>query len=103
MKSNQNSQIKKDDPLKNFESLASTWVHEWTHLQSNTNDQPAYDGKGNAIANSKTYGFFACVNLAKKDKALAVANADTYAYFAMAMYLDQWNWSSGLAADRFGM
>ena len=111
-------QIKKFDPLKNYESLASTWVHEWTHLQSGTADQPAYDAKSNPIAGEKTYGFFSCVNLARKKvtsnagpndpasqsgKSLAIANADSYAYFAMAMYLDKWDWSDGFAQNALGL
>ncbi|KAL2039799.1 hypothetical protein N7G274_007658 [Stereocaulon virgatum] len=95
-------QIKKDDPLKNYESLASVWLHEWTHLQSSTADQPAYDSSGNSIS-GKSYGFFNCVNLARKGQSLAVANADTFAYFAMAMYLESWDWSNGFAENSLGM
>lgn len=98
-------QINKDDPLKKYESLASVWLHEWTHLQSSTADQPAYDGKGNSIS-GKSYGFYGCANLARKSpdgQRLAIANADTYAYFAMAMYLDKWDWSSGIAANSLGL
>lgn len=103
IKKNQ-KQIAKFDPLKKYESLASVWVHEWTHLQSETADQPQYDSDSNLVPNAKSYGFFACVNLARKKangpdsqsgKQLAIANADIYAYFAMAMYLDEWDWSGG--------
>ena len=95
-------QIKKDDPLKNYESLASVWLHEWTHLHSSTADQPAYDKSGTSIA-GKSYGFFNCVNLARKGQSLAVTNADTFAYFAMAMYLESWDWSNGFAENSLGL
>ena len=95
-------QIKKDDPLNKYESLASVWLHEWTHLHSSTDDQPAYDKSGNSIS-GKSYGFFNCVNLARKGQSLAVANADTFAYFAMAMYLESWDWSNGFAENSLGM
>lgn len=61
---------------------------------------------------------FACANLAKKKvtpsaylgdltersgKQLAAANADSSAIFAMAMYMDQWDWSAGIAQNSLGM
>ena len=94
---NDQNQIKKNDQLKNYESLAGVWVHEWTHLQSQTNDEPAYHLDGSPVPNGKSYGFYLCATLAKKSKSQAVTNADTYAYFAMAMYLDAWDWSEGRA------
>jgi len=70
------------------------------------------------VPNQKTDGFFACVNLAKKNalpsailedptglsgKRLAASNADNYRRFARAIYLDQWNSSAGIARNSLGI
>ncbi len=87
-------------------------------FSKNIIDQPAYDAYSNRVPNQKTYGFFACANLAKKQvtpsaylgdptkpcgKRLAATNADNYTIFAMAMYMDQWDWSSRIAQNSLGM
>ena len=102
IKNNQNI-IKKDDLLKDYESLASVWVHKLSHLMANTFDQPSYDENGNPVPDQRTYGYFEGVYLARKDKNLAKKNADSLTYFAMAMYLNDWDWSMGIATNRFGM
>lgn len=114
------NRIKSHEQLSNYYSLASVWIHEWTHLQSGTRDQPAYDADSNIIVNEDSYGYYYCANLARKianpanpgddpngpdtqsGKSLAIANADNYAYFALAMYLNEWDWGEGIALNRFG-
>ncbi len=82
IKQNQ-SQIKKLDSLDSYKSLASIWIHEWTHLfLENIIDQPAYDAYSNRVPNQKTYGFGEKV----RERDLFLASA-AQVYFARCMQL----------------
>ena len=88
--------IHENDPISEYYAISRTWIHELTHLLSGTSDVQAKDMSGR-IPGGTAYGFEYCVALAKFHSTGAMDNADCYAVFAVAMYLDEWDWSSGRA------
>ena len=67
-------------------------------------DVVGYDGNGNSVPGTVSYGFQRCFNLGTKEgnpsgKDLAQLNADTYHIYALASYFDQWDWAEGIAID----
>ncbi|KAK2756946.1 hypothetical protein FQN54_004914 [Arachnomyces sp. PD_36] len=88
-----------------YGSVPGIFLHELTHLLNPdlVIDQPGYDNEGNMLPPSekseKSYGFNRCTNLAfaPEGPSLAATNADTYHVFATMMYLDEWDWASGVS------
>ncbi|KAH8673361.1 hypothetical protein BX600DRAFT_432993 [Xylariales sp. PMI_506] len=78
--------------------LPITLLHELTHAQS------FLGGSGIMVDvscdNGETAYNFICVNmLASSNPAQAVKNADSFALYAAAMYMSNYDWSTGIAAE----
>ncbi|KAI9811182.1 MAG: hypothetical protein M1826_003303 [Phylliscum demangeonii] len=59
--------------------------------------------RGDSWILREAYGFSDCVRLAEaKDRPGVKLNADTYMFVALALFLDQWTWTSGIVNPEDG-
>ncbi|KAH1298370.1 hypothetical protein KXW98_009336 [Aspergillus fumigatus] len=81
-------------PLRAALSTPGTLMHELAHLVTKqvVTDETLPNGQ-------KAYFPPNVATLAAESKAKAVKNADTYTWFAIAMYLDQCDWSRQICAQ----
>ncbi|CAK1358694.1 unnamed protein product [Cercospora beticola] len=84
--------------------LQSTWIHEMFHYIEKFIDEPSVDDTGKPQGEApydssmrKTFGWPSCVDLGQHEPERALKSPENLAAFAMAAYLEQWHWASGVA------